>query len=154
MLQLLFSGQLSIEPCPLLLFFVRFVLVVVFLCCCCCCTAAAAFVVFTNSHAYTAGHTRVSLWVCFILHSSIVLYYSIALCEVLRTYVDLRHTNTILTDWLKRRTWIKYFAFQSILAPDCLLCQFTSGPQTLQFQKLQLKAIPIDKGMLLNWSFH
>ena len=45
----------------------------------------------------------------FVLHCIIVvyykkikkillLYYSIALCEALKTYVDLRHTNIILTD--------------------------------------------------------
>ena len=45
----------------------------------------------------------------FVLHCIIVLYYknktkilliyySIALCEALKTYVDLRRTNTILTD--------------------------------------------------------
>ena len=36
-----------------------------------------------------------------ILHNSIVLllYYSIALCGALRTYMDLRHTNTVLTNF-------------------------------------------------------
>ena len=37
---------------------------------------------------------------CFILHYSIVLllYYSTALYEALRTYINLCHTNTILVD--------------------------------------------------------
>ena len=42
------------------------------------------------------------LRVCFILHYSIVvlvlLYYSVVFSEALRMYMDMRHTNTILTD--------------------------------------------------------
>ena len=42
------------------------------------------------------------LRVCFILHYStvvlVLLYYSIVFCEALRMSMDVRHTNTILTD--------------------------------------------------------
>ena len=50
----------------------------------------------------------------FILHSSIVslLYYSTATCEVLRTCMDPRYTNTILTDQLipPKSDQFRYFA--------------------------------------------
>ena len=43
-----------------------------------------------------------SVFMCFILRYGIVLLlrYCTALCQALRTYIDLCHTNTILTDRL------------------------------------------------------
>ena len=40
------------------------------------------------------------LCVCFMLHYGIVVFlcYSVALCDALKTYMDLRYTDTILND--------------------------------------------------------
>ena len=41
-------------------------------------------------------------------------YYSTALCEAVRTYMDLRHTNTILMDWLIETAWYKWTWTQTL----------------------------------------
>jgi len=56
-----------------------------------------------EDHNYSRHILRActSVFVVFVLRCITVLYYyhtSIALCELIRTYMDLCHTNTILTD--------------------------------------------------------
>ena len=67
--------------------------------------------------SYFQGHVSVCLGACFILHYSIVslLYYRIALCETLGTFMDLRHANTILMDWLIMMIALCLFCEQGLL---------------------------------------
>ena len=57
---------------------------------CVCCTST----VIMYNYIILKGCMRAFM----LLYCIMVLYYSVALCEVLRMYMDLCHANTILID--------------------------------------------------------
>ena len=72
-----------------------FVLFMFLVCVCVCGGGGGNSIVIMYNCTLFYGHVYVSVF----FYNMVILYYSIALCKALRTYIDLRLTYIILNDW-------------------------------------------------------